>query len=437
MPDKKPAYAALSRSASAAGGALDGAAEPGAAIDPLCGMAYEESMVPLGPPETHFLNLVADATAAATPSAANDMPVSAAASAAKAFAAVSFNQVRNISPTDESFHVQLRLYLAWVPRSVEAESKAATLMKQHIAAARAAKGKAFVSLSGEEFDELTAVLPVPEVSFTGSIDEKCTDPAALRVYDFAGGMMLWNAAYQMDVGHTFDLHRFPYDGHLLPLRVAQNNSQTWDLFDLTVCCVQYHADALQIAEWRLDQPALNRIDRKKTDLLLHIQRNAAFYNQNVVGVMLGLGLLGFTVFAFTDEQLADRINTILMVLFTLVAFKFTIANELPRVGYNTLLDMFFMLNMSAMFLICVFNTAFVLAQPSIDPLLEESWWSLNRITCCVSATLYGAMNVNWVCNVAQEGTAGERVRKIAQSKDRNWYSSVFATPTFLRAPESE
>jgi hypothetical protein len=273
------------------------------------------------------------------------------------------------------------------------------------------------------------------VSFTGSIEEKCTDPAALRVYDFAGGMLLWNAAYTMDIGYTFDLHRFPYDGHWLPIRVAQNNSQTWDLFDLTVCCVQFHADALQIAEWRVDQPALNRIDRKKTDLMLHMQRKPAFYNQNVVMVMLGLGLLGFTVFAFDGEQLADRINTILMVLFTLVAFKFTIANELPRVGYNTLLDDFFMLNMSAMFLACVFNTAFVLAKPSIDPFFEESWWTLNRITCCVSATVYGVMNISWLYNVAKEGVDGERVQKIAQSKGRNWYSSIFATPTFLRAPK--
>ena len=391
--------------------------------------------MPLGSPGGHFLNIVEDATAAASAGASNCvlMPSSGLS---KLFVAVSFNQVRNISPAEESFHVQLRLYMAWVPRSVEAKSKAAGLLEQHVAAARAAKGKVFVSLSTEQFDELSAVLPVPEVSFTGSIDLKCVDPAALRVYDFAGGMLLWNAAYTMNIGHTFDLHRFPYDGHLLPIRIAQNSTRTWDLFDLVVCCVQYHTDALQIAEWRLDEPALHRVDRKKTDLLLHIQRDAAFYNQNVVGVMLGLSLLGFTVFAFTDEQFADRINTLLMVLFTLVAFKFTIASDLPRVGYVTQLDQFFLLNMLAMFLICVFNTASVLARSSIDTLLDESWWDLNRITCCVSATLYGTMNALWLCNAAREGTAGERVQKIAQSRGRNWYSSIFATPSFLQKPSS-
>ena len=44
-----------------------------------------------------------------------------------------------------------------------------------------------------------------------------------------------------------------------------------------------------------------------------------------------------------------QVNTILVLLLTIVAFKFAITDSLPKVGYNTLMDMFFLLNMSYMF----------------------------------------------------------------------------------------
>ena len=96
--------------------------------------------------------------------------------------------------------------------------------------------------------------------------------------------------------------------------------------------------------------------------------------------------------------------------------------------------------MTSMFFICIFNTVLSLAKGTVDPLLDGSklsWWTLNRITCCMSACLFGALNISWFWAAKKEGIHGERIQKIVRTAGRNWYSSVFATPLFLRPPAGQ
>ena len=78
-------------------------------------------------------------------------------------------------------------------------------------------------------------------------------------------------------------------------------------------------------------------------LVLLLLFTLGYYKQNIIGVLFALSLVGFSVFAMENEGLADRINVILTLVLTNVALKFATADSLPKVSYNTQLDVFFLL----------------------------------------------------------------------------------------------
>ena len=85
---------------------------PTTIVDPLVGAGYTELSVPSDVTRSHFLNqisAVTDVGAGGTAGAGKD-------GRAKLFACVSFNEVRNINPADESLELRFRLYLVWSPR---------------------------------------------------------------------------------------------------------------------------------------------------------------------------------------------------------------------------------------------------------------------------------------------------------------------------------
>ena len=70
--------------------------------------------------------------------------------------------------------------------------------------------------------------------------------------------------------------------------------------------------------------------------------------------MLMLSLLGFSAFSLPRGDLSDRLNIVLTLLLTTTAFKFVVSDTIPKVGYNTHLDVFILLNMAFLFSIaCV------------------------------------------------------------------------------------
>lgn len=72
-------------------------------------------------------------------------------------------------------------------------------------------------------------------------------------------------------------------------------------------------------------------------MYLHVRREPGFF---VINVCLIIGMLcakGLIVFSLGTDDLNDRINVILTLLLTAVAFKFVIADTIPKVGYSTLI----------------------------------------------------------------------------------------------------
>lgn len=56
-----------------------------------------------------------------------------------------------------------------------------------------------------------------------------------------------------------------------------------------------------------------------------------FLYPRVSKVLLILSFLAFVVFALPDDALGERVNLVLTLLLTAVAFKFAIADVIPKV----------------------------------------------------------------------------------------------------------
>jgi len=392
----------------------------------LCGKNYFEQEIYKLSPLDHFLNRVS----AASMQSANEPSVlfPQTAEKRKAFLCISFNELRNISPSDETYQVRFRLYVVWAP-------PLNSLFEKHVSSAKE-KSSGYISLTQDEVDEFVKSITIPEISFPAAISTENTDPPSIRVYSKFGGFALWNAAYTIDHAHTFDLRRFPFDVHDMPFRVAQNNGLTWSLFDLTVQSVQFHRDALESTEWTIRQPRIKRVSTKQSKIILQVERKSSFYIQNIVGIMSALSILGFSVFAMDEESLPDRVNTILTLLLTAVAFKFAIGDSIPKVGYNTIFDRFFLMNMLCMFKVIFVCVIWSLFEEPVDTMLSGTMFTLNRILFFSSFAIFVIMNILWICLVKQKRSGEHKAPKIALEKNRNWYSCVFSNPIFFNIPSN-
>jgi len=116
--------------------------------------------------------------------------------------------------------------------------------------------------------------------------------------------------------------------------------------------VQFNVEALLMAEWKVYEPQVSRgtPGHKEAKVFLRVQREPGFFVTNVCAIIGALCATGLIVFALGTDDLNDRINVILTLLLTAVAFKFVIADAIPKVGYSTLIDDFVLYNVSSLYI---------------------------------------------------------------------------------------
>ena len=77
------------------------------------------------------------------------------------------------------------------------------------------------------------------------------------------------------------------------------------------------------------------IASRYTNVSMVVHRKSSYYLSNIISIMAGLVSLCFSAFAIEVQDLADRMSIILTLLLTAVAFKFVIADSLPKLSYST------------------------------------------------------------------------------------------------------
>ena len=169
---------------------------------------------------------------------------------------------------------------------------------------------------------------------------------------------------------------------------------------------------------------------------------------NVIGILAMLTLLVLTVFAVPVEDLADRVGIVLTLLLTAVAFKFVVADTVPKVGYSTQLDRYMLLNMGFLFFSAVVCTAVFLVQYYNELDLEMggegdayvdtiAGVSLNKFTMFGSGVVFVLINVLWLLGVVFAKKEINEFEPVKLVNGRVWYYFSFANPPFLPSPREK
>ncbi len=145
----------------------------------------------------------------------------------------------------------------------------------------------------------------------------------------------------------FDLRRFPIDRQILELQVESylwNRNQLRFVHDETI---SGFSNGIDIPEWNIQgvNGQVTDLAVMKSDvpfsrytLEIEIARKPGFYIWKVFLPLIVIVALSWSIFWMTDERFSARSRISATGVLTVVAYQFVFAENLPRVGYLTLLD---------------------------------------------------------------------------------------------------
>ena len=294
-----------------------------------------------------------------------------------------------------------------------------------------ASGERYV-LNDEEVDEFEDIVKVPLVSvFNATATEKLDTRAGVRIYgeNPKEAAVLYNVGYMCTCKELFELHNFPFDMQDLQLELRLNDSQTWDLYNLTINQVQFHRTAFELTEWAVHEPVVVRGSpaHKVSTVQLKVRRLAMYYVQNIVLTMTMLSIIGLLCYAMEPDNIGDRLSTMFTLILTVVAFKLVLAQSLPKVAYNTLIDWYMMASFMSLTLTC---GACVIPSFYSDSDDQED---ANRSALYFSVVLVVTTILLWAMMVLRVKLSHYKdgTREMKPVDKKNWYACRFSTPSYL------
>jgi len=167
----------------------------------------------------------------------------------------------------------------------------------------------------------------------------------------------------------FNLRKFPFDTQVLDF--------DYQSFSSSPSAIQFASPALpgtgispgphtELAAWGVKELRYKADKISKTGFLppadqallqIVVERRSGFYIWKIFLPLMLLTLIPVAVFWIDAKELDWMLKVPMTMLLSMVAFEFTIARDLPRIGYLTFLDAVFL----ASFLFCFLNILEIIA----------------------------------------------------------------------------
>ena len=182
---------------------------------------------------------------------------------------------------------------------------------------------------------------IPEIEFTNATKvEKHPWTRTARVLNAERRIVYTHRMYDLVLHEVFDLHAFPFDIQRLHLTM-QLSKKKFNHCGLRLLPFELRG-VNQLVEWDLLPPRVN--DRHagfpngKVAVQVVLRRRPGYYIRNLFGMILMLTTCGFISFCIPRDEMTTRIEVVVAVMFTVIAFMFTTVGFTPKVGYSTTLD---------------------------------------------------------------------------------------------------
>ena len=198
---------------------------------------------------------------------------------------------------------------------------------------------------GPEVDALTEKIWWSQAFAANQVDEPLITERVMRVSSDGTVSRSLNASIRLST--RFDLRRFPFDRQQLTLEVE---SFTWSsdelVFVADATTTGFNAN-FDMPEWTILGVAASeaRVDVVRSSqpfsrliLTIDIERKSGFYLWKVLLPLLLIVALSWSIFWMVDERFGIPVRMSATGILTVVAFQFVASQNLPRVGYLTLMD---------------------------------------------------------------------------------------------------
>jgi hypothetical protein len=218
----------------------------------------------------------------------------------------------------------------------------------------------------------------PSISSANSISHKMTQ---YYLAADGNGLVTYVERFDADVSNVFVLTKLPFDTQDLRFEIHPFISATSEFrfaaepLPSTGISPEQHTE---LAAWRIkdvhytrekiigdpDVPAANG-----ATFHIVVKRRSGFYIWKIFVPLLMMTMIPMVVFWIDVSQFDWILKIPMTMLLSMVAFGFTIARDLPRIGYLTFLDAVFLASFTFCFL-CIFEIAavFLLQQRGRRPL---------------------------------------------------------------------
>jgi hypothetical protein len=241
------------------------------------------------------------------------------------------NDIRGIDPVRDEFQFRGYVRVLWCdPRH---------------AFDREAAGQDELVFAGERFEKEFKRIWTPSGYPVNKVGELSFSERVLRIRH--DGTIEQSINVSVPLATHYDLRRFPLDRQTLELQVESylwNRDQLQFIHDETISGL---SNGISIPEWNIEsvsghvgEIAVMRSDTPFSRYILEIEiaRKPGFYLWKVFLPLVVIVALSWSVFWMTDERFSARSRISATGVLTVVAYQFVFAENLPRVGYLTLLD---------------------------------------------------------------------------------------------------
>ena len=244
--------------------------------------------------------------------------------------------INQIDVVNESFNITIRAYILYEINTDD------PIYKIYVDKARVTNDHIYY-LKKNEVDQLTSVInpPIPIIINTESNDD--TNPIEIQVI---GGILQKSAViilktYHMKCRQYYKLYDFPFDIQdlIIEFRILQQDI----IYDLSIYNICLNSSAIGKLEWQFYEPIIisdnsSSVLFSSSMIIIPCERNSNYYIYNIIIILFLLSSLGLFAFTIDINDFASRQSTILTLILTVVAFKFSLSTSLPKVPYNTIID---------------------------------------------------------------------------------------------------
>jgi hypothetical protein len=211
-----------------------------------------------------------------------------------------------------------------------------------------------------------------------------------------------NCGWTAKVKAPLDLRMFPFDEQIIPLlirddwctsnmlRFVVTDAQRKDMRDSLsheVRLNEFNITSVRamtrIHQYRMLVGLVQESETLHDELRIEfcVARRSAYYLWKVVFLYLLVICMSASVFMFKPDDSSTRTSISVTLFLTAVAFHFVISSTLPRVAYNTRLDIFIVFMYGGIFI--AFLQTVVIFRLFVYGLSEDTLWKIDWISLAV------------------------------------------------------